>query len=156
MASYKSYDNPEWEKRIREACEQNKTMRIACKTLNIPYISFKRYAQKFGCWKPNQYRIGVKRDASEFNTKFPLDEILQGLHPYYQYGHLKDRLIRAGILKNECEECHIREYNNKPIVMHMDHIDGNNRNHRRENLRMLCPNCHSQTETFAGKNNKIK
>lgn len=153
MASYKSYDSPEWEKRIREACEKHQTMFSACKALNMPYTSFKKYAEKFGCWEANPGRIGMTRSISECDklAKIPIEEILQGLHPYYSYGHLKRRLLRRNILKNECELCHITEWKGKKLVMHMDHIDGNNRNHKRENLRMLCPNCHSQTPTYSGK-----
>jgi len=44
------------------------------------------------------------------------------------------------------------EWNGRPLVLHMDHIDGNSRNCERSNLRWLCPNCHSQTETYAGRN----
>ena len=40
------------------------------------------------------------------------------------------------------------EWNGKPIVLHMDHVDGNRKNNKKENLRWLCPNCHSQTETY--------
>lgn len=55
---------------------------------------------------------------------------------------------------NKCSECGIELWNEKPITLQLDHIDGNNRNEERENLRLLCPNCHSQTETFCGKNIK--
>lgn len=52
-----------------------------------------------------------------------------------------------------CEECgQGDEWNGKPLVLQMDHENGNNRDHRPENLRWLCPNCHTQTATFAGRN----
>lgn len=157
MASYKSYDKPEWEKRIRQACIDYPTMLAAATALNMPYISFKRYAEKYGCWKPNQARKGIVRKEYEHDKmRIPIDEILQGLHPFYSYGALKRRLLKSGILKNECEVCHITEWNGKQLRMHMDHIDGNNRNHRRENLRMLCPNCHAQTPTYSTKANSVE
>ena len=44
------------------------------------------------------------------------------------------------------------EWNGKPLVFDMDHIDGNSDNNLRENVRAVCPNCHSQTPTFKAKN----
>lgn len=85
-----------------------------------------------------------------------LDEILEGKHPTFQTAKLKKRLLQAGIKANRCEECGIVDHNGKPLVMHLDHIDGNSCNHRLENLRMLCPNCHSQTDTYSGRNHKNK
>jgi len=55
-------------------------------------------------------------------------------------------------LKNECWECGITDWNNKPIVLELEHTDGNGHNHNIDNLKMLCPNCHSQTPTYKNKN----
>lgn len=68
--------------------------------------------------------------------------------------HLKGRLLRAGFLKNQCEQCGIQIWRGRPLSMHIDHINGVHDDHRLENLRMLCPNCHSQTETYGGRNAK--
>jgi predicted nucleic acid-binding Zn ribbon protein len=52
----------------------------------------------------------------------------------------------------KCSCCGISEWNSKSIVLEIDHIDGNSENNRPENLRFICPNCHSQTDTYKGKN----
>ena len=51
-----------------------------------------------------------------------------------------------------CEVCGITEHNSKPIGLECDHIDGNPSNNKPDNLRLICPNCHSQTESFKGAN----
>jgi hypothetical protein len=56
------------------------------------------------------------------------------------------------IKEYKCEECGIGEHNGKPIVLECDHIDGNNSNNHISNLRLICPNCHSQTPTYKAKN----
>jgi len=54
---------------------------------------------------------------------------------------------------NKCSICKISPiWNNKTLKFHLDHINGDNGNNKRENLRLICPNCHSQTETYCGKN----
>ncbi|HTW85606.1 MAG TPA: HNH endonuclease signature motif containing protein [Candidatus Sulfotelmatobacter sp.] len=67
-------------------------------------------------------------------------------------GSIKRRLIQAGILRNVCDECGLDSWRGKPLAIQIDHRNGVRDDHRLENLRMLCPNCHIQTETFAGRN----
>lgn len=51
-----------------------------------------------------------------------------------------------------CTVCKINEWNNKKIVLEVEHIDGDSQNNKEENLTLLCPNCHSQTPTWKSKN----
>jgi len=53
---------------------------------------------------------------------------------------------------NACEVCGISEWNNQPIVLDCDHADGNPHNNHINNLRLICPNCHSQTTSYKGRN----
>ena len=55
-----------------------------------------------------------------------------------------------------CNHCGISEWNGKPLTLELEHIDGNNANNERSNLESICPNCHSQTSTWRGKNKTNK
>jgi len=94
---------------------------------------------------------------SKNRKKFSLEEIMIENSLYISTSSLKERILKEKILECKCIECGVTDtYNNKPIVLHLDHINGVNNDHRLENLRLLCPNCHSQTDTYAGKNKKKK
>jgi 5-methylcytosine-specific restriction endonuclease McrA len=68
-------------------------------------------------------------------------------------GELKKRLLEEGLIINQCMLCGLLpRWQDKELIMHLDHINGIRNDHRLENLRMLCPNCHSQTATYCGKN----
>ena len=112
-------------------------------SLKIPMIQAWRTAKKLGL----QFGSGGGNQK-----KIPLDEILAGEHPYFQTNKLRKKLLKEGVFENKCFDCGISEWNNKQLVMHLDHIDGDSSNHKKDNLRMLCPNCHSQTDTWCGRN----
>lgn len=78
-------------------------------------------------------------------------------------GKIKDVVFEYGKLGNykgfliqerghSCESCGLSEWLKKPITLELEHIDGDNQNNIKENLKLLCPNCHSFTETWKGRN----
>lgn len=136
-----------------KVCEESDSMAQAAIKLNLHFNTFKRYAIKFNCYITNQSGKGIKKKGV---PTFEINDILDGKHPHYQTYKLKKRMLREGLVENICSLCGVSEWMGKPLNIELDHIDGNRSNHKKENLRMLCPNCHSQTETYRSKNNKLK
>jgi 5-methylcytosine-specific restriction endonuclease McrA len=65
---------------------------------------------------------------------------------------LKRRLIKLGLKADRCEICGISAWRGAPLSLALHHVNGDGRDNRLENLQLLCPNCHSQTDNFAGRN----
>ena len=135
-----------------EACRNSKSMAAAASSLNLHFNSFKKRALELGCYNTNQSGKGVKKQ----NPQIPLHEIIVECKcPHYQSFKLKNRLYKEGIKKKNCENCGISHWLDKPLALELHHLDGNRQNHLLNNLKLLCPNCHSQTDTFRSKNRKI-
>jgi hypothetical protein len=141
------------EDKFRKICLESASMSQAASKLGIHFNTFKRHAQKLRCYSPNQGLSGGKKDWKKSNIK--TDDILKGKYPEYQTYKLKIRLLNEGVFENVCSICELTEWQDSPLNMELDHIDGNRTNHLKENLRMLCPNCHAQTETHRAKNKSL-
>jgi len=105
--------------------------------------------------------LGV--DTSHFGTQHPRTLGLKGYQQSLQSllvegsiaqsNKLKQRLLKEGILAEECSQCYcLPVWLGKPLTLQLDHISGDSTDNRLGNLRLLCPNCHSQTVNYAGRN----
>jgi hypothetical protein len=94
----------------------------------------------------------LRGSTHEWGKSRPFDSLLVENSDYSNVSYLKRRMLAAGMLRDECCLCGLTEWLGRPISLVLDHVNGNNRDHRMENLRLLCPNCNSQQETFAGRN----
>ena len=138
---------------IIEASNVYASATAASASLGIQYGTYRKHAERLGVFKTNQSGKGTNKISG---TKIPLSEILEGNHPQYQSNKLRIRLIAEGIKEHKCESCYNTEWLGKPISLELEHVDGNHSNHLYENLKLLCPNCHAQTDTYRGKNVKAR
>ena len=117
---------------------------------------FAMSAHKGHCLGLNNYhnRSQEAKDKMSWNRDkilFEKEEIFCE-NSRFETGYAKKALLKFKIKKYECEICKIVEWQGKELVLELDHINGNNRDHRIENIRFLCPNCHSQTPNWRGRN----
>ena len=89
---------------------------------------------------------------TRINWERDINKILKGEIITNKSHSLRRWILKKEYLKYKCNICSISSWNNKKIILDLDHIDGDRSNNKIENLRFLCPNCHSQTPTFRGKN----
>lgn len=101
-------------------------------------------------------RAWMKGRVPNWSVK-PLNDYLSIDGKHISNQQLKKRLIASGLKKDQCEICgQLPIWNNKPLVLQLDHINGNSSDNRLVNLRVVCPHCHSQTSTFCGRRFKLQ
>lgn len=68
--------------------------------------------------------------------------------------HLRRRLVAEGLKPAHCEHCLLDTWRGRPLSLQLHHVNGDGADNRLENLEVLCPNCHSQTDTWGGRNRR--
>ena len=114
-------------------------------------FSYKECLVRFGI-KAATWATAVKRNELQYNTPTRAIPIEVMFSRRMTRGAIKRRLLETGTFEERCSRCGITEWRGKPLCIHLDHINGVKDDWRLDNLRMLCPNCHSQTPTFSAKN----
>lgn len=150
-AAEKEASQLEYEQIVCEAIRTHKNLNQVCKFLgkravNNNYKFLNRIIEKYSIDISHfdntiTYTQNIRRydDKDVFCQNSPLST-----------SNVKNRLFTLGLKEKRCECCHNTEWNNKPIPLQVHHINGDNTDNRIENLQILCPNCHAQTDNYCG------
>jgi DNA-binding CsgD family transcriptional regulator len=108
-------------------------------------------ASHFGFSNATWSSAARRGDVVARPTAMPIEELLCRSR---NRTNLKGRLVKAGLLSERCAECGITRWREQPLSLELHHINGDGRDNRLENLTLLCPNCHSQTDSWGGRNSR--
>ena len=132
---------------IIEAINNSKSMIGAARYLNVSRDKFNKFAKLYNLFIPNQSGKGMgKIKIYDDMNIFTLCET--PIAPSILINRLKQQRPW------KCEKCGINEWMGNQIPLEIHHIDGNRLNNNLNNLQILCPNCHSQTNNWRSRNKK--
>jgi hypothetical protein len=136
---------------LKEVISCCKNIKVICHTLKIHY-SYNNHIKSF----IEAHQIDTSHFLTSKDTKrIPIKERLVKGCSNVKPDTIKNYLLREKIVENNCSVCKIPPvWNELPLTLQLDHINGDHSDNRVENLRLICPNCHTQTDTFTGKNRR--
>lgn len=111
--------------------------------------------ERFGFANETWNQARRRGDVRARSQKVPVDRLLVAGRPRNR-GVVKRRLIALGLKRNRCAECGITAWRGRPISLELHHINGDGLDNRVLNLALLCPNCHSQTDNYAGRARTVR
>lgn len=129
---------------IAAAQAVSRSGREAARKLGVNYLTYRKYAKMYDMHNLlNPFNKGIKKDVDPEVGKYPLAELLEGKHPDYPVYRLKDKLIRSRKKDACCEMCGYRERRvvDGKIPLLLNFEDGDSKNHKIENIKLLCYNC---------------
>lgn len=152
----------QWTKYTKELLEENVkncySFSELCKRLGLkPCGSNPKTLKK----KMNEFGIDYSHFTGQSWNKNPENPVYirvytktLDINSSLRSSHVKNMLFKLGIKENKCEICGLSEWLGKPIKCELHHINGDPTDNRIENLQILCPNCHSQTDNFRNRKGK--
>lgn len=118
------------------------------------YATLKKYIKLFQIDTSHMTNQGWRANQT-FGPRRPIKDYLSN-QCFITSHALRERLIKEQILAKQCSSCLLVHWQNHPIPLELHHKDGNRDNNSLDNLCVLCPNCHAQTDNYRGKNIKNK
>jgi 5-methylcytosine-specific restriction endonuclease McrA len=118
-------------------------------------LSVRQCAERFGFSLCTWHKAVIRGDVLARPRAMPIEILLVEDRPQTNRSHLKRRLLSAGLKDNRCEECALTDWRGLPLNMEIHHVNGKGKDNRVENLKLLCPNCHSQTDSWGGRARKL-
>lgn len=128
-----------------------------CKSIKDIILTLKinRYYHSYISKFIKDNTIGISHFSAKPRMRLNMDEVLCKNGKYIHSSSMKSYLIKNKLVENKCSVCNIPPvWNNMPMTLQLDHINGDHYDNSVENLRLICPNCHSQTDTYTGRNLK--
>ena len=117
-----------------------------CRQLECRPDTLNSFLKKWGvCYEGSKGMRG--KDTNYTPRKLSLEDFIG--RSYMTSHKLKLRLYSEKVKEPKCEMCGIKNWLDKPLSMHLHHIDGDRFNNNLNNLQILCPNCHTQTDSYA-------
>lgn len=150
MSSKRRNDIYEKKETILEWIGENKSKAFICKQIKCKPITLDGFLKEWGIdYKGNQSHKGIKGvgyiSAKEYLYKGSL----------INSSKLSKKLLSEGIKERKCETCGLTEWLGKEIPLELHHINGDHFDNRLENLKILCPNCHAQTDNYCKKETSL-
>lgn len=152
----KKWDVQQLKKAVAESRSVRQVLgKLGLKQAGGNYAQIKKYLEQLNIERKHFTGPGWSKGLRVTrNPGVPLEELLV-TNSHYQSFKLKKRLFEANLKHKQCEECGWSKISKDGrLPLELDHINGNPRDNRLENLRVLCPNCHSLKPTHRGRNKK--
>ena len=158
LMKQRSWTEDQLKKAVKESTSIRQVLhRLGLREAGGNYAQLKKYIKEYKLnsshFKGRAWNKGLKGIGK---PRLPLDKILVKNSTFQSY-KLKNRLFAVGLKPQYCEECGWDKRSpDGRLPLEIDHINGDSNDNRLENLRILCPNCHSLKPSHRGKNRKLK
>ncbi len=139
------------EEQLREAVKTSRSIRKVLQSLGLRatggnYCSIQSWIKELKIDTSHFLGQGWCKQPPRFS--WDLVEILVENSLYTNSGALKRRLMKEGVFSARCQRCGLAEWLGQAVPLELEHINGVRTDNRRENLQLLCPNCHAFTPTY--------